>query len=77
MTATARVTVAPNDWTAFTAAFGVTLTRNGRTVDGLPDFDWLPTADQTPAQADAWYEWVQAGGGVWRADGGAQGGKRA
>ena len=74
---TARVTVAPADWPGFTAAFGMTIARTGRTVDGLPECDWLPTGHQTPEQAQACFKWVSAGGGVWRADGVQQGAKHA
>ena len=76
-TITARATVAPADWEAFTAQFGMTITRTGAMADGLPVCEWLPTGHQTAQQADAWYAWVKAGGGEWRADGGQQGAKHA
>ena len=50
---TARATVAPADWEAFTAQFGMTITRTGAMADGLPVCEWLPTSHQTPEQAQA------------------------
>lgn len=54
-------TVALTDVPAFCAQFGVRLYVTASQPDGL----WYPEAHQTPAQAQAWREYLAAGAGRW------------
>lgn len=69
------VTVTLTDLPAFSAAFAVRPTANGRLdAHGLPEWDFSPEAHQTPHQAQAWQEWVNSGAGEWRPAGAQQAG---